>query len=424
MEQEKNYLEEHLDEVREQFGLLNYWTFLNAADQMIPGKYWLDACREFYNLVEAGRMEDIPTADIATHPFLTTTFFETIERAAQLIHADKEEVLNIYRPMIAANLILYDILDWGKGDNIVFTDLEYPSITYILLDLRKRYSIELRRVKNVEGEILIKDLEKNIDENTKLVVINRTEAFSGFTFDDDNVKEISKIAHKHGALVLDDAMQALGAIDINVHEDDVDFVITGSYKWLCGPEGAGFMYIRKNLISKFDPRFRNYLWANIPTGIPFSLLDHDNLRNWDYPPINNANKFSQDVCSGSALFGWNATLKFYEKIGIKNIDKRVRYLGSYLIKRLEEIGCKVLTPADLKKRHGLIVYTTGSHESDVASFNYFSAPPLGRKPIKVSLRALGGVGGIRVSTHFFNTEEDIDLLINAQKKLLARKNSI
>ncbi len=412
-------LEKNINEIRKEFKLLDHWTFLNAADQMIPGDYWLDACREFYNLVEAGRMEDIPVADIATHPFLTKTFFETIERAARLIHADKEEVINIYRPMTAANLILYNMLDWVKGDNVVFTDLEYPSITYILLDLKRRYGVELRRVENVNGEILLTDLEKRIDDNTKLVVINRTEAFSGFTFDD--VKGISEIAHKHDALVLDDPMQALGAIDINVHEDGVDFIITGSYKWLCGPEGAGFMYIRKSLISKFDPRFRNYIWANIPTGIPFSLPDHDNIRSWDYPLVNDANKFSQDVCSGSALFGWNATLKFYEKIGIENIEKRVRYLGGYLIEKLKEIGCKVLTPEDPRKRHGLIVYTTGSHESDLASFNYFSAPPRGRKPIKVSLRALGGIGGIRVSTHFFNTEEDIDELIAAQKEMLSKK---
>jgi selenocysteine lyase/cysteine desulfurase len=411
-------LEKNLNDIRKEFKLLNYWTFLNAADQMIPGNYWIEAMRDYLTFVEAGRTEDIPVPDVATHPFLTATFFETIERAARLIHADKEEVINIYRPMTAANLIIYNVLDWKRGDNVVFTDLEYPSIPYILADLERRYGVELRRVKNVNGEILLEDLEKAIDDNTKLVVINRTEPFSGFTFTPEDLKRISDIAHKHGALVLDDPMQAAGAIDINVHEDGIDFAIAGSYKWLCGPEGAGFMYIRKDLISKFDPRFRNYLWADIPTGIPFSLPDHDNVRSWDYPPVNSALKFSQDVCNTPALFGWNATLKFYEKIGIENVEKRVRYLGTYTIEKLKEIGCRVLTPEDPRKRHGLIVYTTGSYESDLASFNYFSSR---RKPIKVSLRALGGIGGIRVSTHFFNTEEEIDELIAAQKEMLSKK---
>ena len=411
-------LEKNINEVRKEFKLLDYWTFLNAADQMIPGNYWLKAVREFYNFQETGRMEDIPVQDIATHPFLTTTFFEAIERSANFIHADKEEVTPMYRIMTASNLLLYDMIDWKKGENVVFTDLAYPSIPYILLDLKERYGIELRRIKNVNNEILISDLEKNIDDNTKLVVINRTAAFSGFTY---NVKRVCEIAHKHGALVLDDAFQALGAIDINVHKENLDFLISGSYKWQCGPEGAGVFYIRKDLIEKINPRYRNYLWANIPTQIPFSLPDHDNIKSWDYSPVTNANKFSQDVCIGPALFGWNATLKFYEKVGIKNIEKRVRYLGGYLIEKLKEIGCKVLTPEDPQKRHGLIIYTTGSYESDLASFNYFSAPPLGRKPIKVSLRALGGVGGIRVSTHFFNTEEDIDKLIVAQKEVLSKK---
>jgi len=68
--------------------------------------------------------------------------------------------------------------------------------------------------------------------------------------------------------------------------------------------------------------------------------------------------------------------------------------------------------------HGLITYTAGSYEKDLGSFNRFSAPHVGEKPIKVSLRGLGGVIGIRVSCHFFNTKEDIDQLIETQKRIL------
>ena len=415
----KNYLEENIEEVREEFPLLKHWVFLNAADQMIPGNYWLKAVQEFYEFQKAGRMEDIPVQDIATHPFLTQTFFECCERAARFIHADKEEVILIYRPMQVANLIINDLLEWKEGDNVVFSDLEYPSFTFILLGIKERFGVELRRVKNVNGEVLISDLERAIDEKTKLVVINRTTAFDGFTYD---VKKVCQIAHAKGALVLDDAMQALGAIDVDVHEDNVDFLVSGSYKWLCGPEGAGIFYIRKDLIERFNPKFRNYLAMDSPRGIPFSFPDHDNLEDWKYPLVKTAYRFSQDTVIGPAVFGFNATLKFYEKLGIQNIEKRVRRLGKYLVEKLQEIGCKVRTPTDPKKMHGLIVYTTGSYETDVASFNRFNAPPVGQKPVKVSLRALGGVGGIRVSTHFFNTEEDIDFLVNVQKEILKKRS--
>ena len=410
-----NYIDNNIDAIRSEFKLLDHWIYLNAADQMIPGNYWLSAARDFYSFQEYGRMEDIPTADIATHPFLMALADECIERAARLINADKDEVTNCYRPCITANLIFYNMFEWQAGDNVVFTDLSYPSIPYILQDLRRRYGIELRVIKNVDGVTRLEDLEAAVDEQTRMVVIDRTAAFSGFTFD---VKEVCRIAHAKGALVLDDAMQSLGAINVDVKDDDVDMLISGAYKWLCGPEGAGLFYIKKELIDSIDARFRNYIWADLGGDIPFADPDHDNIESWKCPPVNTANKFSQDVVIGPALFGWNATLKFFEKIGIQNVEERVRRLGTYAVGRLQEIGCQVTTPLDARQRHGLITYTTGDYEKDAAFFQRCAAPGRCQKPIKISMRTLGGIGNLRVCTHFFNTEEDIDYLVDLQQSML------
>ncbi|VAV94272.1 hypothetical protein MNBD_ALPHA02-1970 [hydrothermal vent metagenome] len=410
-----NYIDDHIEDIRAEFKMLDHWVYLNAGDQMIPGNYWLKAAREFYDFVEAGRMEDIPVADVASHPFLIASWDECISRAARMINAHKDEVTNSYRPSIMANLILYNMMDWEAGDNVVFTDLGYPSFIYIMQDISKRYGVELRMVRNVGGEILMEDMEKVIDDNTRLVIIDRTTAFCGFTYD---VKEVCRIAHAKGALVLDDAIQAFGAINIDVKHDDVDMMVTGAYKWQCGPEGAGFFYIKREVMDRIDARFRNYIWADIPGGIPFADKDHDTLKSWDYPPVNNANQFSQDVTIGPALFGWNATLKFYEKIGIHNVEQRVRRLGTYAIDRLQDIGCRVTSPTDPKKRHGLITYTTGDYDKDTAFFQRTAAPGRCMRPIKISMRALGGVGNLRVCTHFFNTEDDIDYLIDLQKQMM------
>lgn len=402
------------EKTREEFPFLQHSIYLNAADQMMPGKYWLNAIRECLDLQESGKMEDVPVADVATHPFLTPVFYECIDRASKFIHAKSSEVTNMYRIMTATNLIVNDIIDWKKGDNIVFTDLTYPSMPFIFKHLEPK--VELRRINNVKGEILLSDFEKTIDDNTKLVCICRTTPFCGFTH---NVREICKIAHTHNALVFDDAFQALGAIDIDVHRDNVDFLVSGSYKWQCGPEGAGVFYIKEELIETIDSSFRNYIWIDLPGEFPFSLPNHDNLESWDHPLVKNANRFEQGICTTPILFGWNATLKFYEQLGIKNVENRVRELGTYCIEKLQDIGCKVLTPIEPEKRHGLLVYTTGKWENDIKSFNSIHMdPPPNEKPIKISIRTLGGIEGIRVSTHFFNTKEDIDALIKVQNKLL------
>ena len=106
-------------------------------------------------------------------------------------------------------------------------------------------------------------------------------------------------------------------------------------------------------------------------------------------------------------------MHFLHGLGIENIAARVSALGTYLIEELDKIGCRVLTPIDPAMRHGLIVYTNGSLEKDrevVAALR--SVKP---KPVKVGACSLGGVEGIRVATNFFNTREDIDVLIDAQK---------
>jgi GNAT superfamily N-acetyltransferase len=110
---------------------------------------------------------------------------------------------------------------------------------------------------------------------------------------------------------------------------------------------------------------------------------------WLYPPVSNANRFSQDVTIGPALFGWIATLKFYQKIGIRSVEQRVRRLGGYAIERLLDIGCTITSPTDPAKRHGLITYATGDYEKDRAFFQRCAAPGRCMKPIKISMRALG-----------------------------------
>jgi len=399
-------------EIRDDFPLLEHTIDLNAAGHGVPGAHWIEAIEEWLDFVRTGRNG---RGDPASHPFLSSVFYECIERSAELIGADPVEVTNMYRPMTAANLVVNDLLEWEAGDNIVFTDLQYPSLPFVFLRLEEQ-GVELRRVENVGGEIRMEDLAAAIDNRTKLVSINRTTCFCGFTYD---VGVVCDLAHDHDAFVLDDAMQAVGAVTVDVHEDDVDFLITGSYKWQLGPEGAGIFYIREDLIEEFDPSFRNYLRGNRPEEIPFSHPEHDNIEHWDYPLVQNANRFDQGICVTPVLFGWNASLEYLLDIGPETIESRICGHAEYLINRLQDIGCEIVTPINPDKRHGLIVYTTGSPESDRETMEQLSNPPIAKKPINLSNTSLGGVSGLRVSPHFYNTKADIDELIDRQQRILA-----
>jgi selenocysteine lyase/cysteine desulfurase len=348
--------------------------------------------------------------------------------AGKLINADPDEICHISRVVQGLNFVK-DILGynepWNKGNNIVMTDQAYPSTGHTFLALRK-YGVELRVIKNINGRILREDLEKAVDGNTRLVVINRTSVGSGFTFD---VKQVCDIAHEQGALVVDDAIQTIGSKVVDVHIDNIDFLVTGSYKWQCGPPEAGFMYVKKSLCEELEPSFWSYINIDRGPGItgmakfPFGSKDHDSIKTYDYPFPKNAQRFEPGTTATDQLWGWHAALKWLNDLGKENIEKRNLKLGQYLIDGLEAIGLKIQTPRDPEPdalntlRHALIMYTTGKYDHDIKTIEYSkqnSVPPI-RGP---TMKYQGGFGGIRVSPHFYNTYEEIDIYLEILKKAL------
>lgn len=399
-------LDDKIDQIRSQYDILKDNVYFMSAAVGPAGNYWLDAIKGYLEGLRLGDREQGLRVHMHREQFAR-------KGNAKLINADEDEVTNSYRVMAAANFVINNLVHFEKGDNVVFSDLTYPSITYILLALRQK-GVELRRIENVNGEVQLSEYEKVIDHKTKLVCVCRTTPWCGFT---QNVKKLCEIAHAHNAYVFDDAMQAVGVTEIDVHDDDVDFLASGSYKWQCGPEGAGLLYVRRDLIEKLDAGYSNYLTAQYPDSCPImGPYGHDNIAHWDYPPANTADKFNLGQCTGEALVGWEATLAFLHGMEIPKIANRVNELGAYLIAQLQEAGCKVLTPVEADKRHGLIVYTNGSLDKDreVAQALSMANP----KPVKVSTCSLGGIEGIRVAANFFNTKADIDALIDAQKTWL------
>lgn len=399
-------LDERIDDIRRQYDVLRDNVYFMSAAVGPAGHYWLDAVADYFEGQRLGRREPGLSVHIRR---------ESFARAgnAKLIGADEDEVTNSYRVMAAANFVINNLVDWQKGDNVVFSDLTYPSITYILLRLRQK-GVELRRINNVNGEVPLAEYERQVDSRTKLVCVCRTTPWCGFTQD---IRALCEIAHAKNARVFDDAMQAVGVTEIDVHADNVDFLASGSYKWQCGPEGAGLLYVRRDLIPQLDGGYSNYLTAEYPGECPILGPEgHDNITHWDYPLPQTADRYNLGQCTGEALVGWEATLDFLHGLGIPDIAARVRELGGYLVEELEQAGCRVLTPKTANKRHGLIVYTNGSLEADRRAVEALGqAKP---KPIRVSTCSLGGIEGIRVATNFFNTVEDIDLLVSAQKQFM------
>ena len=389
-------IDKNIAKVREEFPVLKYKTYMNSAAHGPALKRVWDVIQDFWSF----RINEDPD------PLAPDAKGE----AARLIHADEDEITWCARVTQGFNMVA-SLLDLKKGENVVVTDLGYPSNVFVWLPFREK-GVEIRRIRNIDGKISIDDFEKAIDDDTRVVSMSRIEWTSGLRHD---IEAISGIAHEHGALVVDDAYQAVGPIDVDVHKDGVDFLLVGSGKWLCCPPMNGIFYIRKDLIDRFEPtyRFYNQVEEAFRDQPPWSHPSSDNIASYDKPLLTTADKFYRGCVADSAVWGFHAALEYFNMLGGKQREERVLKLSGYLIDGLRELGVKVNTPLEPKERGGLVTYNTGNHELNKESHRKFQD-----ERIIVALRYSGGIGGIRVSTHFFNTEEDIDRLLEVQKRLL------
>lgn len=315
---------------------------------------------------------------------------------AQLINAEPSEIALVPNTSMGLN-IAANTVNYPQGCNVVTTDLEFPTVTYPWLRSKLKPRVELRYVKNVDGKLLLEDFEKMVDDQTVVVVVSHVEYSNGFRND---LKALSEIAHKHGAVLIVDICQSAGALHIDVKRDKVDFMATSSYKWLLGPSGAGFLYVQKDLIGKSEPVFVGYEGVKPEV---FETIDLWNNRELKF--VETANRFETGGLSVLSYIGATAALKLILEVGADKIEKRVTELARYLMKRLKEEGFQLQTPEDVEQVSGIVNFRVDDPRGKVKK--------LVQKGIVVSAR----MNGIRVSPHFYNAKEEIERLIGETKKI-------
>jgi len=315
---------------------------------------------------------------------------------ARLIGADSEEIALV--PNTSTGLsIVANLLKYPRGSNIVTSDLEFPSVVYPWLRIKMKSNLETRYVKNVKGELQLEDFEKRVDDHTVAVIISHVEYANGFKND---LKAIAEIAHQHGAFLIVDACQSAGAMSIDVKQQGVDFLATSCYKWLLGPSGAGFLYVRKDMIEKAEPIFVG--WASVKQEI------FETVGLWNNTQLilsETARRFEVGTPSEISYAGAAAALRLILEYGIKKIENRIMELTSYLIERLKEEGFTLQTPENPPNRSGIVNFKASKPKERVEN--------LSRRGVVVSAR----MDGIRVSPHFYNTKDELEKFLTCIKEI-------
>jgi selenocysteine lyase/cysteine desulfurase len=307
---------------------------------------------------------------------------KTRKLAADFINASPEEIAFLKNTSEGINVVA-SMLTYERGDNVVTTDLEFPSNFMPWLDL-KRKGVEFRVVKNRNGRLLYEDFEKAVDDSTRCLAVSHVEFATGFKND---LHALHDLCRDHNAYFFVDPIQSLGALTLDVQKTPMDFFSSGCYKWLMSELGISLFYIRKELIDQFHP-------ADIGW---FSLKDYENYENFDKenPEIaDTARKFECGNLNFYGIYTVHASLQFLNRY--PHVEDRVMELSTYLIDRLTEEGIPVQTP---EEHAGIVNFKVKNAKETVEK--------LKKDNIIVSSRA----GGVRVSAHFWNTTEELETVL-------------
>lgn len=330
--------------------------------------------------------------------------YEARENIAKLFNIDNPmNIIFTSGATESLNLAIKGIVK--EGDHIITTSMEHNSVIRPIKTLEK-YGISNTIVNCEEdGSLNVKKLEKEIKENTKLIVTTHASNVCGTLID---IKEIGEIAKKYNILYLIDASQTAGVYDIDVKSFNVDMIACAGHKSLFGPQGVGILYIKEGL--------------NINSlkegGTGSSSLEL-------YQPDIFPDKYESGTPNTQSIAGLNEGIKFILDVGTKNIREKEEKLCEYMLSRLKEINdIKIYGIIDSKKRAPVISINIGDLDSGEISFLLDSEYDIATRPgihcSPLAHKTLGSLkqGAVRFSIGYFNTKKEIDTTIDALKNIV------
>ena len=329
------------------------------------------------------------------------------QEAAQLIGARPEQIALSPATSLALN-VAADAIPLRRGDNVVTCDLEFMSVVVPWLEKCRGVGAELRVVRHEGGRIPADAVVARLDEGTRAVVLSSVQWTNGYRLD---VRRIGHECRRRGIAFVVDAIQQLGVLPLDVADAAIDYLACGGHKWLGSPTGLGFAFASDGFAERFRPSL-----TYAPTAVPprgdwrESWTDpaYDPIQTYALPPT--AARFELGVHHGAVGgAGLAAALGILNEVGPERIAEHAIRLGDRAAAGVLGLDLEVVTPLDPVHRSGLTVFRAGpSPKDDLALRDYLLA-----RDIVVSVRYTSGIGGVRISTHLYNDETDVDRLLEA-----------
>jgi len=370
----------HIDRMREHFSVVNHWVYMDhAAVSPLTRDMVYGMSMRADDIMENGAMN---SADWVEDVIQTRLMY------AQLIGCGPDEVAFINSTAEGINLVANGI-DWKKGDNVVLTDIDYPANIYPWMN-QEHHGVELKWVSpRDDGRIHVEDLADAIDKNTRVLAISFVQFTNGYRND---LNAIGELCVEKGVTFVVDAIQGLGAIDMDVREMKISALAAHSRKWLLCPGGLGVLYVSRALLDDLrvtNPGTNSVI--NAQNYLDYKLVYRDSGERFEPSPFN-----------PMAVSSTRAMLAMFTGLGMSYIENRIITLTDQLCQGLAEKGYKLLSPREPHEKSGIVTFTAGPDDIDAISTKLREARIVHTKRY----------GAIRLSPHFYNTAEEIDLVLN------------
>ena len=302
---------------------------------------------------------------------------------ATLAGCDADEVAITTNISIALATIA-SALDFGERNTVVMSELDFPTDGHVWLAHHRR-GVEIEWLRSPDGlTIPLEEYDRAIDERTAVVMVNRVLYRSSAIVD---AKEICRMARERGALSFLDDYHGIGIVPLDLHDLGADLYTAGVLKWLCGGPGLAFLYARRDLIPRLEPAVTGWF----ATADPFSF-DNQHL---EYHPT--ARRLEHGTPPAPVFFLAEGGLDIINEVTPARIRARQGELTDRVIARADEAGLPVRTPRAREGRGGVVNVGVGPEAGKLCH-------ALLERGVCTDYRG----DGLRISPHFFNTEDEID----------------
>jgi len=319
-----------------------------------------------------------------------TEFAETEakSRFARFIGAEREEIAFLKNTTEGIAIVATG-LDWSPGDNVVSAAIEFPSNALQWVNL-KDLGVETRFVPARDGRVPIEDIERQMDDRTRVVALSFVEFLNGFR---NNLEAIGRLCRERGILFCVDAIQGLGVFDVDVAGQCVDFLSCGGHKWLLGFQGIAGFYCRGDLMDRL--RIREVGWR--------SVEGQDDPLGYDLTPLPTAKRFEGGSENLIGIVGLDAAIGLLQEVGVDFVRDRVKALTDRIVEGLEERGYTIMSPRGPDEWSGIV------------SLQHPEIPfrDLGERLKNAGIELKVRIDHVRVSPHFYNTSEEVDTFLSA-----------